>query len=167
MTMARSSPSNFPFLTGEVVDKFAAGDVAVGGIVIKLVAAGALNVGDFVFLSAAGKVNKSNTPANYQAAVGVVVGGKNTGMQCFTDWAAAAQISATSADNDEVLVQISGIAYVVSDAAVAVAAWVGPPATTAGRVDDGANAVAGQRLGKALAAAGGAAVKIPVLILLS
>ena len=64
----------------------------------------------------------------------------------------------------DVLVQFNGIFFCVSDAAVAQFAYVGPPAVTAGRVDDGANATAGQILGIALDAAAGAGVKFRVFI---
>lgn len=134
-----------------------------GGNVKRWKAAAALNVGDVVFASATDTVNKSATPANYQAMVGVVVGGKATFGEIITDWVVGSRIPAAAA-NEEVIVQFNGITYVVSDGAVTQFAYIGPPATTAGRVDDGGNATAGQILGIALDAATGANEKIRALI---
>jgi hypothetical protein len=132
---------------------------AAGGIVEVFTAAAALNTGDAVFLSAADTVNKSVTPANYVGFIGVVVGGQLTGDNIITTVGVAA-----AGTNQRVLVQIAGVATVVSGAAITAGTnfSVGPDTATAGRVIAGTTA--GQVLGKALSSAGAAGVNVRILL---
>lgn len=126
-----------------------------------MIAADTLLVGDVVFCSDDGTVNKSDTAADYVAFVGVVVGGTKTGLTVSNNLADVGVVEAADED-EEVIVQCSGVTYVVSAAALAV----GVPlqvVTTAGRVDD-AVFVAGQTIGIALVAATDADEVIPILI---
>ncbi len=139
-----------------------ADNLGVGGDVLQFIAAAALNIGDVVYLSAANTVNKSNTPANYQKFVGVVVGGKATYNQIGT--LSTDVGNAAAAANEDVLVQFNGKCWAVADAAVAAGGLITQGATTAGRVDDSASATQGQIIGMALQAATNAADKILILI---
>jgi len=135
---------------------------SVGGDILPFTAAAALNIGDAVYISAADTVAKSNTPANYQKFAGIVVGGKATYNQVgtlSTDVGVAA-----AATGEIVLVQRSGKAWVVADAAIVAGALLTQGATTAGRVDDSASATQGQIIGLALQAATNAADKLQMLI---
>lgn len=154
-------PSNFNYITHRKRD----GDVApVGGIVLPFLAAATLLVGDVVFLSAANTVNKSATSADYIKFIGVVVGGRQLyGEVIDPDINQTSVVGQTAAlVGEEVLVQITGIAYVVCAAAVAIAAPL-QVVTTSGRVDDPA-AVAGQIVGTSLELGTGAASVIKMLI---
>lgn len=162
--MDNQRTTNLPWLIGEIDDQITVGGVNPGGRVFRYTAEEQLKVGDIVYFKAAGKVGKSNTAANYQAACGVVVGGAQTYGNIPQDWTVATQPVAAEAD-EYVLIACAGIVYCVSDAAIALHAKIGQGATTAGRIDDVA-ASAGQRVGIALASAGGAAEKIPVFIAL-
>jgi hypothetical protein len=152
-------PAAFGFIAESVED----GAVdAPGGSVQVYTAGGTLLVGDVVFVSAANTVNKSNTPANYQGFAGVVVGGTKTDMRVITrrnDYGITAAVV-----NEKVLVQNSGKAIVIADAATAVAANLTQGATTAGRVDDSASATQGQIIGQSLEAAANAGDKLLALI---
>lgn len=164
-----SRASNLPYVMHRQDDNSPA---TTGGNVFPFVAAAALNVGDVVFLSALNTVNKSTTSANYVAMIGVVVGGKQTYGDVFdsrmaagssTPAAVLAAGSVLAANaNEEVLVQVDGIAYVYCAAAVALGAPL-QVLTTSGRVDDPA-AVAGQIVGTALDVGAGAASVIRMLI---
>lgn len=138
----------------------------IGGEVAEFIAAAALNVGDVVFLSADNTVNKSNTAANYNKFIGVVVGGESTGGYIAQDaqLTGTAAVVAASGVGKKVLVQYSGIARVISDAPVASGIPVTTGTTTAGRVIGGATAIAGQIIGTSLTTAAGAAVNIRLLI---
>lgn len=133
----------------------------VGGQVIKCTAAAALYIGDAVYFDSAAKVNKSGTAATVGVAfAGIVVGGDTfdkEGRISYETPVLASPVTAASADGDTVYVQISGIAWVRTDGAVAAGARV-IGGTTAGRVDAGTTA--GAMLGTTCStlAAGGAAV---------
>lgn len=157
--MAR--PTTYPWIDHRVDDTSICPQ---GGIVVPFTAAAALNTGDVVFLSAAGTVNKSAVAANYTAFMGVVVGGKQLYGEVLDaryNQTAITGVLAANA-NDEVLVQVSGIAKVVAAAAVAVGGLL-QVMTTSGQVDDPV-VVAGQVVGTAIDAAAGAAVTIRMLI---
>lgn len=137
---------------------------APGGNVLAFKAAATLLIGDAVFLVPAGvfTVNKSNTVADYQNFAGIVVGGERTFRRVLQSDEDVGEQAALV--NEMVLVLVDGKAKVVSDAAIAAGAKISQGAVTAGRVDDGAGAVAGQTIGNALEAAAGAAEKILALI---
>lgn len=134
----------------------------LGGITAKFTAAADLKVGDVVFVSAAQTVNKSNTQANYATFAGVVVGGVSLldGCVVIDDLNC---IGAIVPSGTQALVQTSGIARVVADAAITVGTRISQGATTAGRVDDTAF-TAGQMCGIALDAATNAGDVISMLI---
>lgn len=134
-----------------------------GGFCIRMLATAALVVGDAVFISAADHVNKGAT-ANLAATLGVVVGGKATKGRTYPE--VKFGDPAAVAAEDWVLVCVQGKCRVLSDAAVAVGAILGFGGT-AGRLDDltsDATTVVGTRIGKALTAAGGAAVEFDAWI---
>ena len=148
--------TNLPFIMNSISDD---APPLPGGQVVRLIAGAALNVGDAVYLSAAGTVNKSITPANYQTAIGIVIGGKQTygGQGSAGIITATGQIGTLAANaNEYVLVCFSGIFSAVGGAAIAVGAKVSVDTTTAGRVLGGAGAIAGQIIGFAMTACGGA-----------
>lgn len=134
-----------------------------GGDVIEQIASGTLLVGDVVYLSADNTVAKAAVAANYVKFIGVVVGGESTNMQVAQDReiASAAQITA-ALNGKRVIVQINGIARVISDAAVATGAVTGS-AIVAGRISN-TGATAGQIIGTALTTAGALALNMKLLI---
>lgn len=149
--------TNLPYVRHEPLGADVAAEY-VGGQVIRALAGAALLIGDVVYWSAANTVNKSATTAAYAAFAGVVVGGANTFFQCIDN---DADLGITAADTgEEVLVQISGIAWVLAAAATAAGATVGV-VTTSGRVDD-STATAGAYVGTSITAAINAAD--PILI---
>lgn len=130
--------------------------LANGGTVIECIGAAALLVGDVVFASVTGKVNKSATTANYVGFVGVVVGGNATnGMISGTVGA-----SACTGDGQRVLVQINGIATVPFTGTVTAGTHfaVIVSGATAGAVTAGTTA--GQMLGTTLTTGASGTVKI-------
>jgi hypothetical protein len=138
------------------------GRARLGGDVIRLKAAAALKAGQVVYLSADFTVNISATLTDHDEAVGIVVGGENTNMQVLED--PSAYNSFTVADaNEDVLVQISGVAYVITDAAIAVGLKVIPDTVTAGRVKAGTTA--GLIVGKLLEASTGVADIAKILMI--
>jgi len=134
--MGSRRATNFPWITGdESLDNLLDGD-SPGGRVCRFKAGAALNIGDTVYLSAAHTVNKSNTPANYTAVMGVVVGGATTNYEILQDDADVGKQAAAA--NEVVLVCVAGKAKVVSDvAAIALGSKLTIGTTTAGRVDVG------------------------------
>jgi len=147
------TPTNLEFVINEDQDETYA---AIGGDVERYVAGASLNVGDVVYFSAAaGVVNKSTTIANYQTFAGVVVGGRQTGGRALTMQNAVGVLAANV--NELVLVMVRGKMWVVSGAAITAPANVSADSTTAGRVLDGAGAVAGQIVGTVLQTVAGAA----------
>lgn len=134
-----------------------------GGSCCIMLATAALAVGDSVFISAADHVNKGAT-ANLAGTMGVVVGGKGTRGRCYPE-VKIGDVAAAVAE-DWVIVCTRGKCRVVSDAAVAAGASLGFGAT-AGRLDDlvtDATTIVGQRIGKSLTAAAGAAVEFDAWI---
>lgn len=119
--------TNLPVL-GHRVD-----DVDIGGHTMRCTAAAAVKLGDIVYLSGTRTVNKSTTLSNHKLIVGVVVGGANTEMKYVTDSAQYNVLTVADA-NELVLIQYSGIAYVIAAAAIAVGVPLIPDTSTAGRV---------------------------------
>jgi hypothetical protein len=111
--------------------------LSIGGAVIKMKAAAALKLWDVVYLSAALTVNKSATVGNHSKRIGVVVGGANTDNTVVTDSALYDSMTVADADED-VLVQVAGIAYVIAGGTVNAGDRVIPDTGTAGRVKAGA-----------------------------
>lgn len=133
---------------------------AIGGTVTRAKAAGALLIGDVVYISGVDTVNKSAVAATVAAGfIGVVVGGKTT-TDDLVEAAARVGSTAASAANDLVYVQTDGIAYVrCTAAAVAIGVTV-IPSGTAGQVVAGA--VAGQMLGTAIDAGNASNIRIKI-----
>ena len=154
------NPTNFPYIRHEPSEADNSSEYT-GGSVVAFTAAATLLVGDVVFLSAASTVDKSTTAANYLAFMGVVVGGDSTFGQCCGN---DSDVGITAAlVNKKVFVQVSGVAWVLAAAAVAVATPL-EVATTAGQVDDVATPTAGEQVGTAITAATNAGDKILMLI---
>lgn len=154
MSDARHNTTNYPWITN-ALDNAVASWGPVGGIVKRYKAGAILKLGDVVYHSATDTVNKSNTAANYQAMAGVVVGWEDRNGKYFMN--STADVGLACASGDDVFVCYLGVAWVVADAATTQFAKISQGATTAGRVDDGAGAAAGQTLGIALDAATNAA----------
>lgn len=120
-----------------------------GGVVLPFTAAGALNVGDIVWISADMTVNKSNVAADHQKVIGVVVAGPHSSPLASSAAASnnpawmepvydpnqiAAGVAASLNAGDQVLVCVLGIAYVVTAAAIAAGVGLVPDTVTPGRV---------------------------------
>lgn len=108
------------------------GKARLGGSVIRLKAGVALKLGDAVYCSADETVSKSATSSNHDEVMGVVVGGENTNFQVIEDSAAYNVMTAADA-NEDVLIQISGICYVICAAAIAAGQRLVLDTGTAGR----------------------------------
>jgi hypothetical protein len=134
---------------------------ATGGIVHLFTAnSTTLLVGDAVYLSGVGIVEKSATAANYVGFVGFVVGGDANGNRTGDPVGTTA---ATSGQN--VIVQISGVARAIVGATGFTAGTnfnAVPSAATAGRVIPGTTA--DQRLGVALTTQATAGGEVKILI---
>lgn len=151
--------TNLPYIRHEPITADDASEY-VGGQVVRLTAAATLLIGDCVYLSAANTVDKSTTTANYVSYIGVVVGGASTHMQCGSN---DSDVGVTAAlVGKDVLVQVSGIAWVPSAAAFDLGDML-QVATTAGAVDD-STTTANCYVGIALTAASGAAENVRMLI---
>lgn len=125
--------TNEPWVIGDDETETPRG-ISIGGRVIRYVAAGSLNIGDAVVLSAAGVVNKSAVSADGLKRVGIVVGGEQIGLarvvvQRKND---IGKLAATV--NQAVLVAHVGVCWAVAQAAIAAGAYVKPDVTTPGRV---------------------------------
>jgi hypothetical protein len=103
----------------------------IGGATVEFTAGAALNLGDAVFLSAANTVNKDT--ASGAKFVGIVVGGAQLKGYINTEQNKYGVIQA-AATNERVIVQRSGIAYVLTEAAYAAGTHLIPSTTTAGRM---------------------------------
>lgn len=128
-----------------------------GGIVEIFTNANGANllVGDAVYISAASSVAKSIAAGNQGKPAGIVVGGTATGMECSDDPADVGAVAA--ANGDQVLVLMSGKAYVTTDGATAAGVAICMSVTTAGRVRAfGALAIAAGAVAVTSAAANGA-----------
>lgn len=134
---------------------------AVGGIVHLFTAASTtLLVGDAVYLSGVGIVDKSATAANYVGFVGFVVGGDANGDRTDDPVGTTAATS-----GQKVLVQISGVARGIVGASGFTAGTnfnAVPSAATAGRIIPGTTA--DQRLGVVLSTQASAGGEVKVLI---
>lgn len=134
---------------------------ATGGIVHLFTASSTtLLVGDAVYLSGVGIVDKSATAANYVGFVGFVVGGEQNSYR--TDDA----VGTTAATSGRpVMVQISGVARAIVGASGFTAGTnfnAVPSAATAGRVIPGTTA--DQRLGVVLTTQATAGSEVKILI---
>jgi hypothetical protein len=163
-------PTNLPWILSSDLLGEDRGAFAVGGIVIVAKAGAALNIGDAVYISAAGVVNKSTTAGNRLFRCGVVVGPGPRSLQEGTKEViqrlADVGLQAAATD-DPVLVCILGLCYAVADAAIAAGTQVVLSTTTAGRVAPIASAAitdAEASLGQAFDAAGAGADVIRVLV---
>lgn len=115
------------------------------GLIIQCQAALALNIGDVVqYTATLGQVTKLTT--NPSRVAGIVVGGQGTPDQgvwedsgTYASDAASvlAGIPAATAIGQYVFVLVTGIAWVVSDAAIAAATAITMSVTTVGRVAPG------------------------------
>ena len=119
-------------------------DQELGGQCQIFTPAVALNYGDVVYFSAVDTVTKSTTVANYVAFAGVVVGGDLTYNAILQTKPATGTVQVASASGT-VLVQVYGIADVITAATDAAGSRVMADPTTAGRVIAGV--VAGQVVG--------------------
>lgn len=131
--------------------------LGIGGMYLDyLIPAAALFYGDVVvFTSTVNTVDKTTTAAAYVAMAGVVVGGDLTDMRVMHKTRPAVG-TAVCTSGKAVLVQINGVAWVVSDAAItAIGNRLMGGGTTAGRVATGTTAT--QIVGVALDAPGAAA----------
>lgn len=104
-----------------------------GGIVLPFIGAIVLNLGDQVYISADNTVTKSAVLADYNAHIGVVVGGDLTGGELGGPKAQYGARAVNGAGNMGVLVQLYGAQYVICDAAVPVGPII-PSVIVAGRV---------------------------------
>lgn len=123
-------PTNFPY-TKHSSDSDAVADI--GGPTIEFTAGGNLNLGDSVYLSAANTVNKSIVAGDIAKFVGVVVGGAKLARYVNTEQNKYGVIQAAAA-NEMVIVQVKGIAYVLTEAAYAAGTHLSVSGTTAGRM---------------------------------
>ena len=143
------------------------GEIAVGGLIVQAKAGGTLLIGDAVFISAAGTVNKSTVAADHTKQCGLVVGGQRYGHRQIVQRQLDVGLQAALV-NEFVYVCIKGLAWGVAQAAIATAGVpVKPDVTTAGRLLTatlGAGADEGKLLGKAWQTAAGAASVFLVLV---
>lgn len=107
----------------------------VGGEVRIFLAADSLKIGDVVYVSAANKVAKSTTLANYNTLAGVVVGGARHTM--FASVASADVGTLTATANQRVLVLKQGRAWVANDGSTTLTygASIIPSDSVAGKVE--------------------------------
>lgn len=164
--MKETQPTNHGMLMPQEDDISPA---SPGGTVKIFTASGALLIGDAVQVSAADTVLKTVTTTNHKNRVGIVVGGTATYMRALTGSDTVG--FAAAATGEQVLVQISGIAWGVADAAIAaVMTKLRLGTTTAGRLlggtdtTDVAAGITGLILGQNLDIAAGAASLIRILI---
>lgn len=160
-------PTNYGFL--KLADD--GGSLKPGGHVVEAKGAVALNVGDAVFVSAVDTVTKDSVATNHKNRIGIVVGGTRTDMRVLSGSDAVGL--AACAINEQVLVQIDGIAWGVADTAtVAVGDKLKLGTTTAGRLLDGSDTtdavagITGSIVAQALTASAAAGDKIKVLVTL-
>ncbi len=115
-----------------------AGNICGGQCVTLTADTTTLLVGDIVYVSGVGIVNKSATVGGYLRYVGVVVSGESLKMELGS---AVGTTAATS--GQKVMVQVNGIAEVIVGATgftAATESWAVPSAATAGRVIPGTTA---------------------------
>lgn len=141
-------------------------EIACGGIVLRAKAAAALLIGDAVWISADGTVNKSATTADFLKLAGIVLGGRAFGRNAIQR---ANDVGLQCANaNEEVYICQLGLCFGVAQAAITAGAFVKPDVTTAGRLNvatittDLAAGDTGKIVGRAWQAAAGAASKFIV-----
>jgi hypothetical protein len=158
--MANYTNSQWRTSRGSATDP---GSSEFGGQVQTFVASGTLLVGDAVYLSADNTVAKAAVAANYVKFIGIVVGGDSLSgfVAQDRDLLSATQLTA-ALNGKNVIVQTSGVARVISDAAVATGAVTGS-AIVAGRVSN-TGATAGQIIGTILQAAAALGLNTRMLI---
>lgn len=127
-------PTNFRYLTGQMLDAGAAANSFMGGIVNQMIANVALNFGDLVQVTATalGVSKLTTTPFN---TIGAVVGGLSTNGEILTDSTLVGTSlgACTTAAGQSVLVQRSGVVQVLTDAsAVLIGSLIAPSTGTAG-----------------------------------
>ena len=134
------NPSNFRYLTSEILDA-GAGAAILGGVTLRMAAAASLLFGDVVQVTGtAGRVDKATT--NLWKTCGVVVGGVDTDNLVLTDSAGVGVTLCATDAGDEVLVQRAGVCYMALDTVdIAIGDSVIPSAITAGRASKGAPAL--------------------------
>jgi hypothetical protein len=123
----------------------------VGGEVDVYQADVAMNIGDYVYLSATalGTVTKSTTATNYaNVRAGVVVGGEKTYMQAMQEDGVIGTLAAAA--NEKVIVMNHGICKMLADSAITALQQIGPGTVVAGRAK--ADTTAGRGIGVALQA---------------
>lgn len=120
--------TNFPYIKHSS-DSDALADI--GGATIGFKAGGTLKLGDAVCLTAADTVNKSTVAGDIVNFVGIVVGGAQLGGYINTEKNKYGVLTAALV-NERVVVQRTGIAYVVTDAAYAVGVSLVPSGAVAG-----------------------------------
>ncbi len=124
------------------------------------IAAATLLIGDAVYLTAAGLVNKSATAGNYSAFIGIVVGGYSFEKENGLSFVSTLVGNTAALVNELVWVATGGVAYANAGAAITRGNPVGISGTS-GRVDDIA---AGNAIGIALEAASGTGVAVKIWI---
>lgn len=152
-------PTNFSYIN---TNDDNAESPSTGGIIVPMLAAAALKIGDAVYLSAADTVNKSGVVADYQKTVGIVVGGFCTNMEILQDDNAIGVVEATKAAGQLVLVCIHGIAKSLSEAATAAGVRV-TAGVTPGRIS-AVGIAAGNSIGMTTSATAGVGQAQKVLI---
>lgn len=131
-----------------------------GGEVVQYLAGADLLVGDAVYISDVGTVNKSTTAANYVGFIGYVLGGDSNNFRTEDPVGASAALS-----GKRVMVQVSGVARAIVGATGFTAGTnftAVPSGATAGRIIPGTTA--DQRIGKALTTQATAGSEVLVLV---
>lgn len=151
--------SNFPYIN--MAESSTEASMTQGGIVIAgVTGASTLLLGDAVFFAATAIWNKSVTVANYQAGLGIVVGGRATDMRVVQDDALVG--TAVSTTGQEVLIGIYGMFKSLADVALAtIGVRVTGGAVVAGRVST-TGIAAGNHIGVTVTAQ--AVVGSPLLV---
>lgn len=130
-------PTNFPWiLTNDSLGEDL-GQFATGGLVLVAKAAATLLIGDAVFWSAAGTVNKSTVAGDRLKKCGIVIGGVPRGVQDYTLEALQSSLDIgeqAALVNQAVLVCWHGICLAVATGAISAGALVTFSAATSGRV---------------------------------
>lgn len=143
-------PTNLPWiLTSDGLGEDN-GQYACGGLVLVAKAAATLLIGDAVFWSAAGVVNKSTVAGDRLKKAGIVIGGVPRAVQDYTLEALQSSLDIgeqAALVNQSVLVCYAGICLAVATGAITAGALVTFSAATAGRVVVSAAAAAADALG--------------------
>lgn len=167
---ASKKPTCLPFILTDDHAGDGGGQFAVGGLCFLAKAAAALLVGDAVFWSAAGTVNKSTVAGDRLKRAGILVGGA---PRTLADYVQEAMVRSgdiggvASAANDTVLVCYRGVCVAVADGVIAAGAQVTFSAGTAGRITAAASAAVTDAMGvvgTAIDAAAANGDKIRILV---